>query len=160
MRFKLTKDLCYLAGLAGMSHEPEKSMVGIKTSQDELAERFIACALKQGVNPQKIVIEQQDVVKHVYFFHSKLARMIKEILGERELLPKKGRDLAAAYISGMFDASGHCVKGSVYFRRVERRDDLMLELMGVHTRNGKVINAKHFVEIIKEQSTLAKRLQS
>jgi hypothetical protein len=84
--------------------------------------------------------------------------MIREILDMREGLQKKGIDLAVAYAAGLFDSSGHVANGKVYIRRMEKRDELLLEFIGVHTSGGRIVNPKHFLELISGMSFLAKGL--
>jgi hypothetical protein len=158
MRFKLTSELCYFAGLADRVHSHERSRIEFTTSYDELAEKFVECAIKLGVSTRKMIIEEEDTKKHIYFYHSKLARIIQEVLDQRQFLPKKGKELAASFAAGMFDSSGHSLKGGIYLKNIEKKDELMLELMGVHTQNGYVLNARDFLGIIGGRSFLAKAL--
>ncbi len=155
MRFKLTKELCYLAGLAGRTRESEKSGIGIITQSDDIGDRFLKESFKLGVDPRKIIIEESGSFKHIHYYHSKIARMIAEIMKTRAGLPKKGRDYAIAFLAGAFDGNGHINRGSITIRKMERSDDLLLELMDVHTVNSKILNIKKFISLIKEQSILA-----
>jgi len=158
MRFKVTTELCYFAGLSKGNREVDRSRMGFKTTYDQLAELFVQKAIALGVQPQKMMIEQQENYTHIYFYHSKLSRMIREILDMREGLQKKGIDLAVAYAAGLFDSSGHVANGKVYIRRMEKRDELLLEFIGVHTSGGRIVNPKHFLELISGMSFLAKGL--
>jgi hypothetical protein len=161
MRFKLTNELCYFAGMTKGPHESEKNRLGFTTVHEQLTESFIKHALALGVNPTKMMIETQEHFTHVYFYHSRVARMVNDILEKREALPKKNIGLAVSFAAGMFDSSGHASNGRVFIRRMDKKDALMLELMGIHTSgSGKVINAKHFLEMIKEQSFIARKLLS
>lgn len=159
MRFKPTAELCYLAGLAGRSREPEQSQVGILTQNEEIEQRFIKYALKLGVDSRKIMIEEQGSFKHIYFYHSKLARMIRDVLKERTTLPRKKGELANAFIAGTFDANGHIIRNMITMRRLERADDLLLELMGVHSVNSKILNIKSFLALINKYSLLAEEVR-
>ena len=156
MRFKPTTELCYLAGLAGHFREPERSQVGILTQNDEIEERFVKYSLKLGVEPKKIIIKEEGSFRHIYFYHSKIARMISEIMKERTTLPKKRGNLAVAFIAGTFDANGHTTRNMITIRRLERSDELLLELMGIHSVNSKILNIKSFVSLIKTQSVMAR----
>lgn len=159
MRFKLTAELCYFVGLSKGNHEPERSRLGFKTIYDELAEAFIQKAMALGVQPNKMMIEKQEDYTHIYFYHSKLARIVREVLDEREALPKKNIELAISFAAGLFDSSGHTANGHVFIRRMDKRDALTLELMGIHTSgSGKVINARHFLDMIKQQSFMARKM--
>ena len=158
MRFKPTPELCYVAGLAGKSNEPERSMIGIRTQDDEIEERFIKYAIKLGVDTRKIMIEEQGSFKHVYFYHSKLAKMIREVMKERASLPKKKGDLAQAFVAGTFDANGHVTPNSITIRKLEKSDELLLELLGVHTVNGRVLSIRALLSVISGSSLLSKRI--
>lgn len=155
MRFKLTSELCYLAGLAGRSRESERSAVGISTQNEKIGDRFINYSIKLGVDPRKILMEEKGTFKHIYYYHSKLSRMIREVLKERAQLARKNRELAIAFIAGTFDANGHVIGNKVTIRRLEKGDELLLELMGVHTVNAKILNIGDFFRLIKSESTLA-----
>jgi hypothetical protein len=155
MRFRPTAELCYLAGLAGRTHEPENSQVGIVTQNEEIEQRFIEYALKLGVDPTKIMVVEEDSFKHIYFYHSKLAKMIREVLKERATLASKRGGLAAAFIAGTFDAGGHMIRNMVTIRRMERADELLLERMGIHSVNSKILNIREFFSLIKDQSILS-----
>ncbi len=157
MRFKLTTELCYFAGLAKGNREID-SRIGFKTTYDQLAELFVQRAIALGVQPTKMMIEQQENYTHVYFYHSKLSRQIREVLEMRESLSKRGIDKAVSYAAGLFDSSGHAYAGKVYIRRMDKRDELLLEFIGVHTRGGRVINPRSFLELISGMSFLAKGL--
>ncbi len=159
MRFKPTPELCYLAGLTGRSREPEQSMVGILTQNEEIEQRFVKYALKLGADTKKIMIEEQGTFRHVYMYHSKIAKMIREIMRERVSLAGKKGSLAVAFLAGTFDANGHVVNGKVTLRRLEKSDELLLERMGVHSVNSKIMNIGRFLELIKDQSLLASAIR-
>jgi hypothetical protein len=159
MRFKLTRELCYLAGLAGHSREPERSQVGIVTQDYEIEERFIKYAIALGVDTKKIMIEDRGGSRHVYFFHSKIARMIREIMNERSTLQHKKGGMAVAFLAGTFDANGHVANGVLSFRRLDKGDELLLELMGIHSVNSRIMNIRGFIPLIKKDSILAGRLK-
>ncbi|MDE1855480.1 MAG: hypothetical protein KGH57_04155 [Candidatus Micrarchaeota archaeon] len=155
MRFKPTPELCYLAGLTGHATQAERSQVGVLTQNEQIEERFIKYALKLGVDTKKIMIEEQGTFKHVYFYHSKLAKMIREVLKERTSLPKRRRELAVAFIAGMFDSSGHVRNEKITIGRMDKADELLLELMGVHNVTSKIMNINEFLSLIRSSSILA-----
>ncbi|MDE1874361.1 MAG: hypothetical protein KGI04_04585 [Candidatus Micrarchaeota archaeon] len=154
MRFKPTPELCYLAGLAAKSGETERSAVGIRTQNDEIEERFIKYALALGVDTKKIIIEEQDSFRHVYFYHSKLSRMIRDVMKERTTLPRKKGDLAVSFVAGMFDANGHVFSTGITIRKLDRSDELVLELLGIHTVGGRILNIRDFVKLLGKRSLL------
>ncbi|MCL5239164.1 MAG: hypothetical protein M1286_01675 [Candidatus Marsarchaeota archaeon] len=155
MRFKPTPELCYLAGLAGRSNEPERSIVGIRTQNDAIEERFIKYLLGQGVDTKKIMVVEDGNFRHIYAYHSKLARMIREILDKRAELARKRGDLAASFLAGLFDANGHVTGNVITIRKIEKSDELLLELLGVHTVNAKILNIRSFLSLIGKKSLLA-----
>lgn len=156
MRFRLTPELCYLAGLAGRSNEPERSMVGIRTQNDTIEERFIKYLLAQGVDTKKIMVEQDGTFRHIYVYHSKLARQMREIMEKRSMLAKKKDGMAAAFLAGLFDSNGHVTRDTITIRKLERSDELLLELLGVHTVNSKILSIRSFLKLIDDRSALAK----
>ncbi len=59
------------------------------------------------MNTQKIMIEQSGETQHAFFYHSKIARMIRDTLEKRTTLPRRRWELAACLVAGMFDSKGH-----------------------------------------------------
>lgn len=159
MRFRPTIELCYMAGLTGKSNETERSKVAINTQSDEIAERFVKYALRLGVDPTKIVIEEKESFKSLFFYHSKLAKKIREVMKERTTLPRKSIDLAAAFVAGSFDANGHITSTTITMRRLERSDELLLELLGIHNVGSRILNISSFMSLIKNQSVLSGKMR-
>lgn len=158
MRFKPTPELCYLAGLAGRSYEPELSMVGIRTQNDAIEERFVKFLMGLGVDSKKIMIEQDGTFRHIYVFHSKLAKMIREIMKERTSLAKKRGELAVAFLAGLFDANGHVAKTTITIRKLEKGDELLLELLGVHSVGSKILSISKFLALIGKRSIISESI--
>lgn len=154
MRFKLTRELCYISGLSGRHHWPERSRVGIRTSSEAVEQRFVELAIRMGVEPSRMLIKQDGGLVSVSFYHSKMARMVREVMEMRADLAGKGRGLAEAFVAGTFDASGHVAAGKVSIRGLQRSDELLLERMGIHTASGKVLNIGAFVRLAKGMSVL------
>ncbi len=156
MRFKPTRELCYLAGVMDNYRADEKSYVGIRTKNGETVERFVRYAVALGVDTRKIMIEQAGETQHAYFYHSKIARMIRDTLGKKTTLPRRNRDLAACLAAGMFDSKGRITgSGGVYIGRLDRGDALMLENLGVRTRETRILNISVFLALIRAESVLA-----
>ncbi len=155
MRFRTTRELCYLAGVMDNYRVPDKSYIGVRTRNDELVERFVKFALALGADPKKILIEESGEVKHVHFYHSRIARMIREILERKASLPKRSRELAACLVAGMLDSKGFVNERGVYFSRLDQADGLMLEMLDIHMRNGKVMNIGSFLSLVGKESLLA-----
>jgi hypothetical protein len=155
MRFKPTRELCWLAGVMDNYRADEKSYVGIRTKRDEVVERFVKYAVELGASTQKIMIEQSGETQHAYFYHSKIARMIRDTLEKRTTLPRRNRELAACLVAGMFDSKGHITDRGVYLGRLDRADALMLENLDVRTREGRILTIGVFLELIRKESVLA-----
>jgi hypothetical protein len=155
MRFRTTRELCYLAGVMDDYRPPDKSYVGVRTRSDELVQRFVKFALLLGADPRKILIEEAGEVKHAYFYHSRIARMIREVLERKASLPRRSRELAACLVAGALDSKGFVDERGVRFSRLDKADGLMLEMLGIHTRNGKVMNIGALASLIGKESLLA-----
>ncbi|MDE1851052.1 MAG: hypothetical protein KGH54_04680, partial [Candidatus Micrarchaeota archaeon] len=74
MPTKLSPEICYIAGMMNKTKQDERSAVGIRTTLDDVIEMFVEVALKLGVDTKKIVIEDVEGVRHVYFYNSKIAK--------------------------------------------------------------------------------------
>jgi len=155
MRFKPTRELCYLAGVMDNWRADEKSYVGVRTKSDETVERFVKYAVTLGVDTRKIMIEQIGETQHAYFYHSKIARMIRETLEKRTTLPRRNRELAVCLVAGMFDSKGRVTDRGVYLGRLDRADALMLENLGVRTKETRILTIGVFLEMIRKESVLA-----
>ncbi|VVB77021.1 Uncharacterised protein [uncultured archaeon] len=156
MRFKLTSELCYMAGVMDHFWVPEKSYVGIRTKSDELAQRFVKYAMVLGVAPEKILVEDVEGTNSVHFYHSKIARMIRDILAKEADLPKHNREMAICLVAGMFDSKGKITERGAYIQRMDKADALLLELLGVRTRDTRILNISTLVPLIDRYSLLSK----
>lgn len=154
MTTKLSPEFCYLAGIVGKTGQEEKSMVGINTTIDAIIENFVEVALKMGVDSKKIMIEDLDGVKHVYFFHSKIAKQIRELVEKETKVFKYKNEFSSSYLAGMYDASGKTRNGKMGISRMTRSDELMLQNLGIHTKGSSIMNIKYFLDFIKEYSIL------
>jgi hypothetical protein len=155
MRFKPTRELCYLAGVMDNYRADEKSYVGLRTKNGETVERFVRYAVALGVDTRKIMIEQTGETQHAYFYHSKVARMIRDTLEKRTTLPRRNRELAACLVAGMFDSKGRITDRGVYLGRLDRADALMLENLGVRTRETRILSISVFLALVRKESVLA-----
>jgi len=156
MPTKLTPELCYMAGIVSKTRQAEKSMVGINTTIDDVVENFVEVALKMGIDTKKIMIEDVDGVKHVYFFHSKLAKQIREIVEKQTKIFKYNNEFSASFLAGMFDSSGKISRGKLLLSGMSAADQMVLENLGVHTHMNAIMNIKAFLEIIKGKSIIFK----
>lgn len=155
MRFKPTRELCYLAGVMDNYRADEKSYVGLRTKNDGVVERFVKYAVVLGVDTTRIMIEQAGETQHAYFYHSKIARMIRDTLEKKTTLPRRNRELASCLVAGMFDSKGRITDRGVYVGRLDRGDALMLENLGVRTRETAILNIGFFLALIGKESVLA-----
>lgn len=156
MPTKLTPGLCYLAGIVSKTRQGERSMVGINTTIDDVVENFVEVALKMGIDTKKIMIEDVDGVKHVYFFHSKLAKQIREIVEKQTRIFKYNNEFSASFLAGMFDSSGKISRGKLLLSGMSTADQVVLENLGIHTHQNSITNIKAFLDIIKEKSVIFK----
>ncbi|MDE1870437.1 MAG: hypothetical protein KGH71_05675 [Candidatus Micrarchaeota archaeon] len=154
MPTKLTPELCYLAGIVSKTRQGERSMVGINTTIDDVVENFVEVALKLGVDAKKIIIEDVDGVKHVYFFHSKLAKQIREIVEKQTRIFKYKNEFSSSYLAGMFDASGKVSKGKLLLSGMSAADQMVMENLGIHTRQNSITNIQAFLGMIKGRSVI------
>ncbi|HVA83119.1 MAG TPA: hypothetical protein VNF06_03075 [Candidatus Aquilonibacter sp.] len=154
MPTKLSPEMCYLAGIVSKTRQEEKSMVGVTTTIDAMIENFVELALKLGIDSKKIVIEDMDGMRHVYFFHSKIAKEIREITEKETKIFKYKNSYSSSFLAGMYDASGKVRNGKVSISRLTRADELMLQNLGIHTKGSSIMNIKYFFDFIKEHSIL------
>lgn len=159
MKFKLQPELCYLAGLTSSGSE-KNNAVGIVTSIDAIEEKFVKIAIGLGVEPSKIAFEETDTGRHVYFFHSMIARRLRRISSRSSRFFRMRNELAASYIAGVLDGSGHVERGSVSIRKLSASDRLVLEQMGIHAVNGRVMNISALVDFIGGRSIVAERISA
>lgn len=154
MRFKLTRELCYISGLAGRTHWPERSRIGIRTTNGAVEERFVEYAVRLGVLPNKMVVAYEGSFVTAYFYHSRIARTVHELMGMRASLAGKRNGLAEAFIAGTFDANGHVLPDTISIRGLQSSDVLLLERMGIHTSGSRVRNISTFLALIKGMSVM------
>ncbi len=157
MKLKLNPDVCYLAGITSSSKE-KKNAVGIFTSISAIEERFVKIAIGLGIEPNKIIVEETKRGRHIYFFHSIVARMLKKINEKSSRLFKKKNELAASYVAGLFDGNAHAGKSSVSIKNLSTSDRLVLEQMGIHMINERVMNVSALLELVREKSVIAEQL--
>ncbi len=161
MKLRITPGICYVAGLAGKSRQKEKNAVGITTSIEQIEQRFIELVIKElEIEPSKILIEENNGHRHVYFYHSRVAKRLKEIYSREVYVFKKRDALSASYVAGMFDASGSIRDGGISMSPMGPHDSVMLDNLGIHTSSKRILTITSFLELIKSQSILAQRLEA
>jgi hypothetical protein len=158
MKTKLTPNTCYIAGLVSKSYETEKSLVGIRTSVDEIEQRFIEIAVKDfGIEPQRILIQEVGEHRHVFFYHSRVSKQLKDIVSRETHMFKKKDNLSSSYVAGMFDGAGHVTRTTITINPLSPSDVFMLENLGVHTKGNAIMNISSFIALIKGYSLLLPR---
>ncbi len=153
MKKKLTPALCYMAGLQSKGNE-ERSAVGISTGLESVEQKFIEIAVKDlEIEPNRIIIREiGGGMRHVFFYHSRICRQLKEISGKSEKVFKRRNELGAAYVAGMFDAAGHKDSGGLYINKIEPRDAVLLQNLEIYTKGNRIMNMTSFIALIKEFS--------
>ncbi len=158
MKIKLTPTLCYLAGIQSRFKE-ENGAVGIKTSIDAIEQRFIEICLKElKLEPNKLLIEADGSIRHIFFYHSKLNKQLKQITENQTKLFRLPTHEARSYIAGIFDGSGYIKDGHIFIQKLSRGDEVMLENLTVHIKGNKVMSVNTFISIINGYSTMLKVL--
>ncbi len=155
MKAKLKPNICYIAGLTRRALD--KNAVGIETGIGEIAQRFAEIAVKElKVLPSKILVEERDGRRLVYFYHSRVARQLEEIRSREDKLFKAPTEFSINYLAGIVDASGRFSKQGIYIDGLTPQDEVMLANLGIHTRNGRVSNISTLLELVKGKSVIVR----
>ncbi len=153
MKVKLKPKICYMAGLSTLPIE--RNAVGVETSFKEIEEQFIELALNVfHIEPSKIVIEEKENKCLVYFYHSRIARQLAEIRDREDRIFRVPSELSRSYVAGIFDSRGRRSAGGITIRALSPKDDVMLANLGIHTRNGSIMNISALLSFIEEYSLL------
>ncbi len=150
-----------MAGLVSRSSKREKNSVGIETSINEIEQRFIEIAIKElGIEPTKVIIDEAEGYRHVYFYHSRIAKQLTEIYSREVHVFKKRDTLSASYVAGMFDSAGRVSRnsGEVSMTPITPDDSFMLENLGIHTKGNTILNVGNLISLIGEESILIRRI--
>ncbi len=154
MKIKLTPTLCYLAGIQSRFKE-ENGAVGIITSIDAIEQHFIEICLKKlKLEPNKLLIESDGNTRHIFFYHSKLNKQLKQISENQTKLFRFPTYEARSYIAGIFDGSGYVKDGHIFIQKVSRGDEVLLENLTVHMKGTRVMSINTFISIINGYSVL------
>jgi hypothetical protein len=156
MNAKLTPGICYVAGLFSKSREDEKSAVGIRTSVPEIEQRFLEIAIKELlIEPNKVIIEESESgSRHIYFYHSRVAKLLKDISAREVHIFKKKDAMSANYAAGMFDAGGHVRPTTLSMSPLSASDAFMFENLGIHTKGNLILNISSFMALVKGLSVI------
>lgn len=152
MKAKITQEMCYLAGIQS-KWDGEKNSIGIRTKSKELEEKFVEIALKLGVGPEQLRVQETEDTYTVFFYHSRIAKALGRIVERKTKMFRVQNEFVSSYLAGMFDACGRVAKQGVYMR-LDSSDELLLELFGVHTSQGHVLNLSRFFTLTKGHSVL------
>ncbi len=157
MRIRLNNEICYMAGLVS-KNGLQGSAVGITTSRSDIEKRFIDTAKKLGIEPSRLRLEEGRKSRRIFFYHSKLARLFREIRNREVKIFRSRNDFSSNYIAGIFDANGNVARMRI--NGMSNADELMLENLGIHTENKQIMNVKDFVALIKRFSCLLEQTRS
>ncbi len=139
MKAKLKPGTCYMAGLT--ARPAQRNEVGVETGNAEIEQRFIAMAMDLfKIAPNRILIEERLSRRHVYFYHSRVAKQLAEIRSREERLFRSRDSLSGNYVAGLFDARGRFSKQGIYLDGISPQDEVMLANLGIQTRSGRVSN--------------------
>ncbi len=131
-KLKLNPKVAYFIGMNAYS--PSKA-IGIVTSNPEIIRKFIRTATEElGIVPTDIRMEEKENVVMVYFYNSKLKKLLQKALERKGVTFKYKNDYAAGYFAGIFDATGGLDAKGAFIRRLTPDDALLLEKLGWHTR--------------------------
>ena len=156
LKIKLTPAVCYVAGLQCNSHE-EHSAVGVHTSNKEIEQKFIEISVNElDIPPNRIIIREAGArMRHIYFYHSRICRRLKDVVNSSEKIFKRKNLFTASYIAGMFDATGHTDDRGLYLKRIGPREAILLQNLDIYTRGGRLTNPKAFLLLVRGSSILA-----
>lgn len=145
---KLTPKTCYMAGLLSKNVR-QNNRIGISTGMKELEQVFVEIAVKElGVDPTRITVEENEGHTTVYFFHSRIYKRLLDIIDREVYIFKVPNEFSSNFFGGMFDAAGHIGKEGVKINGLSRNDELALQNLEIHTRNGLVVNPSRLFKLI------------
>ena len=158
MKTKLNKELCYMAGLTREEHG--RNAIGIVTSFQKLESRFIdTCTKVFGIDLNRIHVDRVRDFQHIFFYDSRLWKELENIRKRQVFIFKRQDELAASFIAGMFDSSGHFAKGEMIIKNLTRNDIFMLNNLGIKTRGKEIASKKTLFMLIRKFSSLLEDIQ-
>ncbi len=159
MKTKLKPKICYLAGLLSKSGEV-KNAIGITTSIEEIEHRFLDICLKElKIEPNKIIIEDNQRSRHIFFYNSRLRKELDKIIERETIIFKYRNEYSANYIAGMYDIAGHIQNGSLVINKLSPKDQMMFENLGLRTDSNKIRNISSIVTLISGFSIMLERIR-
>ena len=155
MKQKLGREIYYIAGMQ-RAWKGSKHSVGICSSSEEIKQRFAEIAIKAlGVKSEKIIVEGNCI----FFYHSRIEKQLQRIIRNRTKIFSKPGESAYSYIAGIVDATGKITRNSIRLS-LDTGDELVLERMGIHTKQGYVLNLSNFFMLIKPYSLLLSSIRT
>jgi len=155
-RLKINPRIAYFLGLFeyNYSYNLNEPIIGIMSRKKEIVEEFISIAINElEIEPNKIIVEHAKEFDKIYFYNSKLKKLIKRVLERKMHIFKYKNEYSANYLKGIYDAAGGIDKKGVYLLNLKNDDMLVMENLGFHTmQNGSksyLINKNTFLEFIK-----------
>ncbi|HUB92430.1 MAG TPA: hypothetical protein VL945_00555, partial [Candidatus Saccharimonadales bacterium] len=151
----LNPAICYMAGLQSKGNE-ERSAVGVSTGLESIEQKFIEIAVKDlGIEPNRIIIEEiGGGMRHVFFYHSRICRQLKDICEKSDKMFRRRNELSSAYVAGMFDAAGHKDSQGLYMKKIGPKDAVLLQNLEVYTKGNRIMNMTSFMKLIAGFSLL------
>ena len=151
-KLAMSPDMSYMLGIC--SFGKDEPSISVLSRSDEVIERFVRMALSEfGIDPQKIVISEEDGLKRALFYHSAAKRLMKKALDEREHIFKYKNEYAASYLAGLFDSRGHGSPKGVMTGTRDMVDVIIMTRLGFRvSRAGRVQNANDYLKFIKPYS--------
>ncbi|ASI14090.1 homing endonuclease [Candidatus Mancarchaeum acidiphilum] len=159
-KLKLNPNRCYLLGLYECG---SKDLINLKTSDDELAEKFIKLLTSEfEIKPGKLHIEKKENLNVITLYNSKLKKLFDRSLERKSFIFKYLNEYSSAYFAAIFDYNGgRTSNGRIYINRLDAGDSLLLEKLNIHS-NGKsksfMLNPNLFIALIKGYSLKVARV--
>jgi hypothetical protein len=154
-KLKLNPKVSYVLGL--YSYNKGKA-IGIVTTNNEIISIFVKTAMDEfKIESNKILVEEGDENEtKVYFYNSKIKKLMDNALERRDRLFKYRNAYSASYFAGIFDVVGGRDPKGLYLKDLDKRDAQLLEFLNFHTeaRGSKtyIMNENTFASFIREFS--------
>ena len=158
MKTKLEPHICYMAGLLSKSFG-KSNEICIATSIDGIEKKFLdICVKRLKIDPSRIVIDERETHRRIYFYDSRLYKELKRIIEREDIIFKRRNEFSSSYVAGMFDAGGKVREGSLMIAGMTIKDQLTLENLGVHIRKDRIVSISSFITLIQGSSVLLERI--
>ena len=151
MKIKLTPELAYIIGM----WSTRKSWVGVGVrGLPHVCDFFIQAVIGAGLMPSSKILLSG---KKAYFYHSGYKRFFSDIEREMDLRFKHKNAYSAAFVAGIFDASGRIDKNGVpIMTGIGLDKQLLIERLGFRLiKEGKYLipsPPREFLTFIKPHS--------